>query len=39
VHKEIFTFAKMTGEFENREWEKVVWPIMEKWGMFVEQCL
>lgn len=39
THKEIFTFAKMTGDYENREWDLIVRPVIEKWGMFVESCL
>jgi len=39
VHREIFTFKKMTGEFENQEFQRVVWPIILKWGTFIESCL
>ncbi|CCA66896.1 hypothetical protein PIIN_00735 [Serendipita indica DSM 11827] len=39
VHKEIFTFVKATGELENAEWQKIVLPVIEKWGHFVQDYL
>ncbi|KAG8684214.1 hypothetical protein FRC09_015542, partial [Ceratobasidium sp. 395] len=38
VHKEIFTLERATsGKIKGREWEKVVQPIIEKWGSFVKE--
>lgn len=37
MHKEIFEFRRWkTGENEGREWEKIVKPVIERWGTFVE---
>ncbi|CCM01715.1 uncharacterized protein FIBRA_03780 [Fibroporia radiculosa] len=38
VHREIFSFAKAEcGPFQDKEWEKVVMPVIEKWGRFVQE--
>jgi hypothetical protein len=39
VHKEIFTFSKATGQYEGREWEDIVQPIISKWGDFVQNYI
>ena len=37
MHKEIFEFRRWTGgENEGKEWERLVKPVIERWGMFVE---
>ena len=37
MHKEIFSFLRAKkGEFKGREWEGIVKPVIEKWGLFVE---
>lgn len=37
MHKEIFTFTKVQkGKLKGREWDKVVQPVIERWGKFVE---
>ncbi|KAG8858518.1 hypothetical protein FRB96_005190 [Tulasnella sp. 330] len=37
VHKEIFTFTRPTeGRLKGHEWEKIVHPVIEKWGGFVD---
>ncbi|KAG9010504.1 hypothetical protein FRB94_010270 [Tulasnella sp. JGI-2019a] len=37
VHKEIFTFQRPTeGRLKDHEWERIVHPVIEKWGGFVE---
>lgn len=37
VHKEIFTFQRPTeGGYKGREWDGIVHPVIEKWGMFVQ---
>ncbi|KAI0831728.1 hypothetical protein BC628DRAFT_1407358 [Trametes gibbosa] len=36
VHKEIFTFPRATGRYKGKEWEDIVWPVIDKWGGFVE---
>ncbi|KAH7927086.1 hypothetical protein BV22DRAFT_1007776 [Leucogyrophana mollusca] len=36
MHKEIFTFRRpKKGQFEGREWDLIVKPVIEKWGKFV----
>ncbi|KAH7927085.1 hypothetical protein BV22DRAFT_306785 [Leucogyrophana mollusca] len=36
THKEIFTFRRpKKGQFEGREWDLIVKPVIEKWGKFV----
>ncbi|KAH6918699.1 hypothetical protein BKA70DRAFT_1416678 [Coprinopsis sp. MPI-PUGE-AT-0042] len=36
-HKEIFEFHRWTkGPNKNKEWEKIVKPIIERWGKFIE---
>ncbi|KAG8765087.1 hypothetical protein FRC20_007324 [Serendipita sp. 405] len=39
IHREIFTFPKAKGKLENAEWEKIVLPVIQTWGLFVEQYL
>ncbi|VDC07825.1 unnamed protein product [Peniophora sp. CBMAI 1063] len=39
MHKEIFTFERAKGRYDDREWELIVKPVIEKWGMFVEHFL
>jgi hypothetical protein len=40
VHKEIFTFTRFsTGPHRGKEWEKVIRPVIEKWGGYVEAHL
>ncbi|KAG8946455.1 hypothetical protein FRC04_011631 [Tulasnella sp. 424] len=37
VHKEIFTFIRPTsGPYKNKEWERIVQPVMERWGTFID---
>ncbi|KZT54327.1 hypothetical protein CALCODRAFT_456803 [Calocera cornea HHB12733] len=37
LHREIFTFERASrGKVKGKEWEEVVWPVMERWGRFVE---
>ncbi|KAJ3521014.1 hypothetical protein NMY22_g12494 [Coprinellus aureogranulatus] len=38
MHKEIFEFQRWPegSENEHKEWEKVVKPVVERWGMFVD---
>lgn len=37
VHKEIFAFTRVkSGSLMGKEWESVVKPVIEKWGLFVE---
>lgn len=37
MHKEIFEFQRWeSGPNKNKEWEKIVKPVIERWGMFVE---
>ncbi|KAG9049395.1 hypothetical protein FS837_010335 [Tulasnella sp. UAMH 9824] len=37
VHKEIFTFLRPTsGQYKNKEWERIVQPVMERWGTFID---
>ncbi|KAH9923921.1 uncharacterized protein BXZ73DRAFT_50670 [Epithele typhae] len=36
VHKEIFSFPRGKGNYHGREWDKIVKPVIEKWGGFVE---
>jgi hypothetical protein len=37
AHKEIFYFARVQeGKYVGKEWEKIVQPVIEKWGAFVE---
>jgi hypothetical protein len=39
VHKEIFTFERTPdAPFVGNEWEKIVAPIIEKWGRFLQEC-
>ncbi|TFK29827.1 hypothetical protein FA15DRAFT_684151 [Coprinopsis marcescibilis] len=40
MHKEIFEFQRWTkGDNENKEWERIVKPIIERWAEFVELYL
>lgn len=38
MHKEIFEFQRWSanGANKNKEWERIVKPVIERWGMFVE---
>lgn len=37
VHKEIFSFTRPErGPYKGQEWERIVKPVIEKWGGFVE---
>jgi hypothetical protein len=37
VHKEIFEFTRIrSGRYKNQEFDKIVKPVIEKWGAFVE---
>jgi hypothetical protein len=38
LHKEIFEFERWpaTHGHRNKEWERIVKPVIERWGMFVE---
>ncbi|KAG8891959.1 hypothetical protein FRC01_014418, partial [Tulasnella sp. 417] len=37
VHKEIFTFLRPTsGQYKNKEWERIVQPLLERWGTFID---
>ncbi|KAG6911445.1 hypothetical protein DXG01_014519 [Tephrocybe rancida] len=38
-HKEIFEFKRLAGPLQGQEWEKIVEPVIQKWGRFVGQCL
>jgi hypothetical protein len=39
-HQEIFSFERvMEGRYKGKEWEKIVKPVVEKWGGFVEGYL
>ncbi|KIJ63265.1 hypothetical protein HYDPIDRAFT_92498 [Hydnomerulius pinastri MD-312] len=38
VHKEIFTFRLAEdGKYKGAEWQKLVKPVIERWGRFVEE--
>ncbi|KAH8979875.1 hypothetical protein EDB83DRAFT_2493431 [Lactarius deliciosus] len=40
MHKEIFAFKRATnGQYKDEEWERIVKPVIEKWGRFVEAYL
>ncbi|GJJ12248.1 hypothetical protein Clacol_006489 [Clathrus columnatus] len=40
VHKEVFSFQKIErGPLRNGEWEKIVQPVVNKWGRFVSEYL
>lgn len=40
THKEIFSFRRVEGgDNQDKEWELVVKPVIEKWGTFVEVLL
>ena len=37
THKEIFEFERWPkGPHKNKEWERIVKPVIERWGIFVE---
>ena len=37
MHKEIFIFLRVErGRYTGKEWDKLVKPVIEKWGAFVE---
>lgn len=38
MHKEIFEFGRWPAmhRHRNKEWEEIVKPVIERWGMFVE---
>lgn len=37
VHKEIFSFTRPDqGPFKGQEWDKLVMPVIMKWGRFLE---
>ena len=36
VHKEIFSFPRGRGRYKGKECEKIVKPVIEKWGGFVQ---
>ncbi len=37
VHKEIFTFVRpKSGKYKDKEWELLVWEVIQKWGKFVQ---
>lgn len=37
LHQEIFTFVRPTkGPYKGKEWEKLVKPVIEKWGAFLK---
>ena len=36
-HEEIFTFRRLLGTSRGREYEKIVKPVVEKWGAYVCQ--
>ncbi|KAL4253988.1 Meiosis-associated regulatory protein [Abortiporus biennis] len=38
-HREIFSFPRLTGHLEGKEWEYLVKPVIEKWARFVRQYL
>ena len=39
-HKEIFEFHRWSkGPNKNKEWEKIVKPVVERWGKFIELYL
>ncbi|THH10004.1 hypothetical protein EW145_g1625 [Phellinidium pouzarii] len=39
-HKEIFTFTRpLKGPLKGNEWDKIVKPVIEKWGRFVDQYM
>lgn len=37
IHKEIFTFQRISGKHKGKEWEIIVQPVIERWGAFVSQ--
>ncbi|KAI6007840.1 hypothetical protein EDC04DRAFT_2781012 [Pisolithus marmoratus] len=38
VHREIFSFRRPdAGQYEGREWDLIVKPVIEKWGRFVKE--
>lgn len=38
VHKEIFSFMRPEGgKYVKKEWRKLVWPVIKRWGEFVEK--
>ncbi|KAJ6500548.1 hypothetical protein C8R45DRAFT_73054 [Mycena sanguinolenta] len=37
-HKEIFTFTRVKkGPYKGKEWDRIVKPVVERWGQFVEE--
>ncbi|KAG8973063.1 hypothetical protein FRB90_010025 [Tulasnella sp. 427] len=37
VHKEIFTFIRPTsGPYKSKEWERIVQPVLDRWGTFID---
>ncbi|KAG6903189.1 hypothetical protein C0995_002732 [Termitomyces sp. Mi166 len=38
-HKEIFEFKRLTGQLKGQEWEKIIQPVIQRWGKFVGQCV
>jgi hypothetical protein len=37
LHKEIFEFTKVkSGRLRGKEWESIVKPVIERWGLFVD---
>lgn len=40
MHKEIFTFKRVSnGPLKGHEWDRVVQPVIERWGRFVEEMI
>ncbi|KIJ44199.1 hypothetical protein M422DRAFT_168651, partial [Sphaerobolus stellatus SS14] len=40
IHKEIFTFKRVKkGKYKNAEWERIVQPVIAKWGRFVGELV
>ncbi|KAF8305545.1 hypothetical protein DL93DRAFT_2089479 [Clavulina sp. PMI_390] len=40
MHKEIFSFARIPkGRLKGHEWDRVVQPVIERWGKFVEELV
>lgn len=40
MHKEIFTFTRVQkGRLKGHEWDRVVQPVIERWGRFVEEMM
>ena len=38
VHQEIFSFTRAKrGQYKDAVWEELVWPVIRRWGLFVEQ--